>query len=247
MKNKIAIIVATYNSGKTLEACLLSLISNKTDNIEIIIVDGESTDNTFDIVNKYISDIDVFITEQDDGIYDAWNKGVKSASSEWIMFVGSDDQLCPNILIELEGFILNHNNIDYISGRVQLVSFDQKPLQVVGDKYNWDVFRTRMNVAHVGSLHHSSLYEKYGYYDTSFKICGDYEFFLRIKDKLKADFFNKIVANMTVGGVSFASKSALIEARNAKLKHHSKDKFFIYFDYYISILKLYIKKKLRLV
>lgn len=243
----ISVIVATYNSGKTLESCLLSLIYNKTESTEIIIVDGASTDNTLDIVKKYYDSIDCFITEQDNGIYDAWNKGLRVCNGAWVMFVGSDDQLCSGTITKLERFISGKVNLDYVSGRVQLMTPDQKKLQVVGDKYDWNVFRSHMNVAHVGSIHHKSLYQKYGYYDTSFKICGDYEFFLRVKDKLNASFINHTVANMTIGGVSYCTKAGLVEARDAKLKHKTKKTFIIFIDYYFSVSKWAVKKILRLI
>lgn len=245
MRKKISIIVATYNSGKTIESCLFSLISNKTESTEIIVVDGASTDNTLDILKKYNDTIDVFITEQDDGIYDAWNKGLNASNGEWVMFVGSDDQLCNDIITKLESFILDRDDLEYISGRVQLIDHDQNKLQIVGAKYDWDIFRSRMNVAHVGSLHHFSLYEKFGYYDTSYKICGDYEFFLRIKDKLKASFINEVIANMTIGGVSYCTKSALVEARDAKINHKTKNVFLIFLDYYFSLSKWFFKKLLN--
>ena len=76
MRKLISIIIATYNAGSTLESCLKSIIAQKNDLIELLIIDGKSSDNTLKIVNAYRNQIDIFISEKDKGIYDAWNKGI---------------------------------------------------------------------------------------------------------------------------------------------------------------------------
>ena len=238
---KISIIVATYNSSKTLRECLDSIVTQKTSNIELIVVDGKSNDETMSIVESFGKMVDHVISDKDEGIYDAWNKGVKISSGNWIMYLGSDDVLCYGVLDKVLSFIDLNSDVDYISGKVMLVNGELKKIRVVGKPYKWSIFKTYMNVAHVASLHNRKLYDEYGGYDLSFKICGDYEFLLRAKRNLKAKYIDEILAKMRVGGVSSGSFDSLIEARSAKIKNNVKNHFLIYFDYYFSYVKLKVK------
>ena len=94
----ISIVIATYNAGKTLCNCLNSIVTQLTDDVELVIIDGGSRDNTNSIIESYGSQIAYHISEPDKGIYDAWNKGVKKAKGDWIMFVGADDVLLPEAI-----------------------------------------------------------------------------------------------------------------------------------------------------
>ena len=98
MKKIISIIIATYNAEKTLKRCLNSIVSQKKDQLELLIIDGCSTDRTMDIVREFAESIDVIVSEVDKGIYDAWNKGIRLATGEWIMFLGVSIYLAFNFL-----------------------------------------------------------------------------------------------------------------------------------------------------
>ena len=179
MQKIISIIIATYNSERTLEKCLHSIIDQKDKSIEIIVVDNSSTDKTKDILQFFRKDIDHLISELDDGIYDAWNKGIRISTGKWIMFVWSDDEFRNDCISDLKKQITIDSNFDYICGKIMFVNNKGHELKQFGQPFNWKQFRTLMNLAHVSSLHNRKLFEKYGYYDTTFRICGDYEFLLR--------------------------------------------------------------------
>ena len=98
MDKKISIITATYNAELVFEDLVNSIIPQKTNDIEFIVIDGGSKDNTLNIMKKYNSNIDYWISEQDNGIYDAWNKGIRVSTGEWIMFLGADDILHQNTI-----------------------------------------------------------------------------------------------------------------------------------------------------
>lgn len=242
MKKIISIIIATFNSEKTLEKCLNSIIKQKDNSIEIIIIDGSSTDQTKKIIENYSKHIDYVISELDDGIYDAWNKGIKVSSGQWIMFVGSDDELRDECISTYKKQILDHRYYDYICGRIMFVNSKGIKLQEFGQPYDWSRFKTIMNLAHVSALHNRRLFDKLGHYDTTFKICGDYEFLLRKKNKLKVKFIDEIFANMLIGGISYNSFDGIKETKNAKLKHKVKSNLLIIFDYNFSLFKLTLKK-----
>ena len=87
----VSIIIAVYNGANTLQDCLDSIKQQTYQNIELIIIDGGSTDATIDVLNEYDAQISYWISEPDDGIYNAWNKGVVQAKGEWICFLGADE------------------------------------------------------------------------------------------------------------------------------------------------------------
>ena len=106
----VSVIIATYNAGKYLRRALDSVYSQSYTNVECIVVDGCSKDNTLDIVREYVCKNIVYISEQDLGIYDALNKGVLIAKGEWIYVLGADDELLPD---GLRSFFLGENDFEY--------------------------------------------------------------------------------------------------------------------------------------
>lgn len=250
---KISIVIATYNAENHLEHCLKSIlfaINGYQSEVEVIIVDGNSTDNTYSIVSKYKNIISYFHSEKDEGIYDAWNKGIKKSNGEWIMFLGADDTLTQHSIKDyLSAIALSESEVEntcqYISSKVQLVNSNGEKVQVIGEKYDWNKFKSFMNVAHVASLHRKTLFQDVGFYDTSFKISGDYELLLRKRNKLKAYFIDSITANMTIGGISFLSQNCLIETKRAKIKNKSNNYLTIELQYIWASIKLVIKKLIK--
>lgn len=204
--NKISIITATYNAGKTLESLIQSIIIQDSDNFEFIIVDGCSKDNTMDIINKYRNYITEWISEPDKGIYDAWNKGVLRASGDWIMFLGADDILLPTALSKYQNFLAMQSNLDsleYVSSKRQMIDLKGKIIRTGGFPWQWPLFLKEMTVSHPGSLHSKKkLFDIYGVYDIRYRICGDYELLLRAKDKLNAAFMDEVTVKMSEGGAS---------------------------------------------
>lgn len=221
---KISIIIATWNAAKTLRTCLDSIVSQMTDDTELIIVDGGSKDETNDITRSYGDMVSVHISEPDKGIYDAWNKGVKVAKGDWVMFIGADDVLLPGAIEQYQRTINTTEDIcqyDYICAHNEYVDKNGKLLKLLGSNPKWSVFRRTMNAAHVASLHNrKSLFETIGGYNLDFKICADYELLLRKMDKLKTLFIDTRIARMKVGGMSFSTK-AIVETYKIRKLHHS--------------------------
>ena len=112
----ISLITCTKNSGKYLEECLQSIQNQTYKNFQHIIIDGDSTDNTSQIIEKYRDQIDVLISEKDKGIYDAFNKGMLHVKGDYFGFVNSDDILMPNALSILIKYIKNNKETDFFLG-----------------------------------------------------------------------------------------------------------------------------------
>ncbi|GAB3512671.1 hypothetical protein GCM10027341_53690 [Spirosoma knui] len=200
---KITIITATYNAERFLQQSIESVLSQNFSNIEYIIIDGGSTDQTVDIIKRNSSKITYWISETDKGIYDAWNKGISRATGEWIMFLGSDDLLLPGALAMYVNFIGTlPADTEYVSSRVQMADEELNPTRVKGWHWEWPRFLKDMTVAHPGSLHACTLFQKYGMFNTDYKIVGDYELLLRPGKALKAAYIDATTVIMREGGAS---------------------------------------------
>lgn len=205
---KISIIIATWNAAKTLRTCLDSIVPQLTDDTELIIVDGGSKDETNDIIISYGDKVTVHISEPDKGIYDAWNKGVKTSKGDWVMFIGADDILLPHAVQNYLRFIENFSNkdFDFISCRIKSVKEDRTFLQYTGKKWNYEKCRINMDVTHVASLTSINYFKRVGLFDINYKICGDYELLMRGGKEMRPLFLDKVIAEMPIGGASFSVK-----------------------------------------
>lgn len=231
----ISIIIATYNASSTISQCLDSIVRQKTDEVELLVIDGASKDDTIGIVRQYGNSVDVFISEPDKGLYDAWNKGVKMSSGKWIMFVGADDLLTNDALPSYLEFLSNNDTrgIDFITAKAIVVDNRGELLYNLGKPYNWEEFRKTVRISHGSSLHSRDLFKEVGLFDTSYKICADYELLLR--KKLNALFMDKLVFIMRDGGCSTTNK-ALDEAFRAKRQHNSQSILGCYYLKYRSLI-----------
>lgn len=236
----ISIIIATYNAAKSLKRCLDSIAPQLTNETELILVDGGSKDDTNNIIDSYGDKIDVHISEPDKGIYDAWNKGLKKAHGDWIMFIGADD-----ILLEgaIEYYLANLNyisntDIDFISCKIKSITEDGKFLQYTGKLWNYTRCKINMDVTHVASLTSKKYFEKVGVFNIDYKICGDYELLMRGGKRMKAKFIDFPIAEMPIGGTSFSVKG-LREQLLIKNRVGKMPLVFCYFIFCIQLLLFY--------
>lgn len=221
----VTLITSTYNAAGYLPAAVISIREQTYDNLEWIVVDGRSKDGTVDILRQNEDVIDYWISEPDRGIYDAWNKGLQSAHGDWILFLGADDQLLPDA-IESMVEVANESpvRLDLISGKVQLHSGTVQR-RTIGSPWAWGRFRKYMCVAHVGAMHNAAFFKRYGPFDSTFRIAGDYELLLRAGPGLKAGFVNKVLVRMEMGGISNQDTAVFRETFRARLKHGATTRF----------------------
>ncbi len=238
---KLTIITAALNSELTIADTIKSIQKQKTKDIQYIIIDGGSSDNTINIINGFIEVVDVIISERDCGIYDAWNKGIELADGEFIAFLGSDDTLCENYTNDYLKAIENYSDAKFISSQM-IIKIDNKKI-TYGKPFEWEEFTKTMEVVHPGALHHNTLFKIHGKFDTAYKIAGDYEFLLRCGNNLKSAYFAKPTVVYSLEGVS--SKNKLSLAREVlKAKNKNKINFILlrYKEYYLRVMRTYIKK-----
>ena len=177
-----SIITVVLNGQKFLEDTIKSIIS-QNEEIEYIIIDGGSTDNTLNIIKKYEKNIHFWISEKDQGIYDAMNKGMERASGEYICFVNSADILKKNALSIIKKYIDNDPEIDFIFGSVEKhwgIVHGYKPQKI---KYSWGFYSSHST----GFFLKLSSAKKIGIYNLKYKYHADYDYFYRmiVKHKLK--------------------------------------------------------------
>lgn len=225
MDKILSVVIATYNAAATLKQCLDSIVSQLTDECELIIIDGGSSDSTNEIINNYKEKVAYTISEKDKGIYDAWNKGIAHSKGKWVAFIGADDMLLPNAIGTYLNLIKNTEGIDsydYICAHVEYVDMNGKLLKVLGEEPKWKYMRKRMAPAHVASLHNKkNLFDTVGVYDfENYRICADYELLMRKKDHLKYIMIPAHIARMKAGGMSFSIR-AINETYQIRKSHHS--------------------------
>jgi|LakMenEpi03Aug12_release.lakeMendotaPanAssembly.Ray.scaffolds.fasta_scaffold56504_3 glycosyltransferase involved in cell wall biosynthesis len=243
-----SIITASYNSQKTISKTIESLLNQDYTDFEYIIIDGDSKDETLKIIKSFevkFREKNItykYISERDNGVYDAWNKGLKLAQGEWISFIGSDDFYEYNALNLYYNSIRKNLNINFISSKINIINNKNLIIRTVGEKFNYDNIIRNMNIAQVGAFHKKELFSKIGYFVLEYKIVGDLEFYTRTKNIIIPEYFETVTANMLNEGLSSLVFQAQNEAKKLKLKRKLLPKYLIYWNFYKSVTIGYLKK-----
>lgn len=197
-----SIITVCFNSEKTIERTIKSVLEQSFQDYEYILVDGKSSDRTLEIVHQYeplFNGKMKVISERDEGIYDAMNKGIRAASGELIGIVNSDDYYEKDAL---EKIAKAYEGYDYtiIYGLVRSVT-DGKEVMVF--LKNHELLEKDM-ITHPSCFITKKLYERFGMYSLKYPYSADYEFMLRVKKESKVRFIKiyEIITNFSTGGVS---------------------------------------------
>lgn len=217
---KISIITVTYNSEATLKSCLISVLHQSYKNIEYVIIDGNSTDKTLELVKQHqlqFPQIEFkLLSEPDNGIYDALNKGVHLATGDVIGFVHSDDMLADNQIISTLANQFERENIDGVYGDLQYVDKNNidKVIRYWKSRYfNIALLSKGWMPAHPTLFLKKTVYKKHGIFNLSYKISADYDFMLRIlkDDSVKFAYLPKVITKMRIGGASNRSIKNIIQ------------------------------------
>ncbi|MDJ1482167.1 glycosyltransferase [Cytophagaceae bacterium YF14B1] len=198
---QVSIIIPTYNAAEHLEEAIKSVVEQTYENKELVIIDGQSTDNTLEIVKKYASDYTFirWISEPDKGIYDAMNKGIDFATGDWVYFLGSDDTLKDNRVLEDVFSDATHTNNDIIYGGIQY-----KYKRTLYDGI-FTVDRLRLhNISHQAIFFHKQVFALLGTFNSKYPLLADYEFNIKwIKNpKIRNQYISRIIAVFDETGAS---------------------------------------------
>lgn len=248
---KISVITICYNAAKTIEETILSVINQDYDNLEYIIIDGESTDGTINIVNKYRDRIAYFVSEPDNGISDAFNKGIKTATGDLIGIINSDDYLYKDALKKVGEYFNDHPNCDLVHGNT--LRFDDGDLMGRLKYGSTDYSRLKLTfeIYHPSTFIKKSAYEKYGYYDINYKIAMDYELISKMYySGANFGYINDTLTCFRYGGISTtALKSTLADHKRVALRNGAskiKINWFIIKHFYIRNSLVFLLKKAHL-
>ncbi len=207
---KVSIITVVWNNKETIKDAIDSVLNQTYEDIEYIIVDGASTDGTVDVVKEYGAKITKFISEVDNGLYDAMNKGIQQATGDIIGFINADDMLNSLDCIEaiVEKFQLE--KLDVVYGDKIYVDPNDVTRQLRywrAGEFNKSNYKRGWMTPHLSTYIKKELYDKYGGFRNDFKIAADYELMLRFiyKNNAKVKYLPKVIAKMRAGGVSNSS------------------------------------------
>lgn len=194
---KISVITVCYNAVTTIEKSILSVIGQTYQNIEYIIIDGGSKDGTIDVINNFCDSISFFVSEPDNGIYDAMNKAAKVATGDYLFFLNSDDVFYNNtILSEIAAIMISDNTIYY--GDVK---------QIPGGKIYGGVFKkwrlSYTNICHQSIFYPRMVFEVYSY-DTRYKIYADWNLNIMCfaDPNIQFRYIHKLITYYSLGGLS---------------------------------------------
>ena len=240
----MTVITAVYNGANTIEKTINSVICQTWNNIEFIIIDGGSTDSTLEIVSKYDDHIDYWLSEPDNGIADAFNKGLNMATGDYVAFLGSDDWYEPDGVLRIvneikpDGMIYSgHANLWSDNGRTKIKVHKSCPERIL----------QTMRIAHPATFVSRDLFKRIGGFSTEFKIAMDYDFFLRAKlNGYNAKVVDSVIVNIMSGGISYNVKAAAREELRIKNNHLGKklNHFVWYLTYTLLFNLISIKKEL---
>ena len=205
----VTIITASYNSSKTIRDTLTSVAEQDYPNVEHIVIDGQSTDQTMDIVREF-SHVSHVISERDQGIYDAMNKGIILAKGEIIGILNSDDfYVSKNVLSSIVQQMQKEKSSALYADLVYVHPLDTKRIlrTWIAGKYNVRKFLFGWMPPHPTFFVRRSVYQQYGPFNISLKSAADYELMLRLlyKEKISVSYLPQVLVKMRSGGMSNAS------------------------------------------
>ena len=201
---KISIITITFEAEATLEKTLNSVLNQSYKNIEHIIVDGGSKDKTLEICKKF-SHISKIISEEDKGVYDAFNKGLKLASGDVIGFLNSDDFFYNKNSVQEIVNAFSNNETDIVYGNLDYINEEGKVIRNwISEPYEKGLIKRAWMPPHPTFYCKKQVYDQLGGYNDSYKIGGDFELCLRFLEinQVPSYYLNKKLVKMLVGGIS---------------------------------------------
>lgn len=217
---KISIITIVYNNVRDITYTISSVLEQSYPNIEYIIVDGASTDGTMEVIRSYADRISTFISEKDEGIYDAMNKGLALATGDYVLFLNSGDELYDRDTIQC--IVEKGKGADIIYGETKLVD-EQR--HIVADRrhkapehFDWKSFRYGMNICHQAIYVKREIADPY---DLQYKLSADIDWVIRAAKKAKStQNVQHYVARYLVGGMSQKRHRQSLKERYAIFRKH---------------------------
>lgn len=244
---KISIITVCYNAKDTIEETFLSIFNQTYKNIELIVIDGASTNGALEVIDKYREHISHFVSEPDEGIYDAMNKGIDYVTGDFVLFLNANDVFYDNEVLQKVAEALDKNpEAEFLFGDADYVSEDKKTSKIqTYEKITNDFALLANNICHQSIFYKKSLFDRFGKYSNNYKIYADWAFNLKclVENKVSAVYLPTVICKFQLGGT----------CSNSSAKHNCEiDKNLLierYFDNYKFLIKAdaFLKKHFKLV
>lgn len=239
---KVSIVTPTFNSENTIESTLKSILKQNFANYEHIIIDGKSSDNTLELIKK-ISPDSIIFSDYDDGIYDAFNKGIEKATGDIICFLNSDDSYASETILKDVTNIFDSENLDIVLTNIN-VRDNKKNLvrKYPAVDISVENLESGFMPPHPGCFIKKNIFTKIGTFSKEFKICGDYEHFCRVAkviDQLDFCILDIVSVNMAEGGISTRNLTSRLLLHNEIIKALSMNNFKVN---HFRLLSRYFKK-----
>jgi glycosyltransferase len=214
---KLSIITVCYNSAATIRDAVESVLAQQGVELEYIVIDGKSTDDTVDLLQGYGKRITQLVSEPDQGIYDAMNKGVALATGEIVGILNSDDFYANHSVLEAVVAAFADDSVECVYGDLDYVDAEDTDKVVRAwrsGECTPGAFRRGWHPAHPTFFVRRSVYERVGAFNLDLKIAADYEFMLRVleRDQSKAAYVPHVLVKMRTGGASNASIKNILQA-----------------------------------
>ena len=209
----MSVIVATLNSAGTLGACIDSVSAQEGVSVELLVIDGGSSDGTVQILEANDASIAYWVSEPDRGVYHAWNKALERATGRWVCFLGADDRLAGSGTLRTLVDLGERTDAELVCSRVRYRASEKAGSSVVGQPWDWSKMTRFMCVAHPGLLHRRSLFNRFGRFSEEYRIAGDYEYLLRLGDRVTTAFLEEVTVDVGGAGLSSDATWTLREVR----------------------------------
>ena len=219
----VSIITVVLNGERHIEDTIKSVLSQTYNNIEYIVVDGKSSDGTIDIVNKYSSSISHIISEKDDGLYYAMNKGIKIASGEIIGIINSDDYYGHETVSIIVKKYRQYGKKCIYHGSIAILNKQRIPKKNIKKNIkSLSFMRSGCTIAHPSVFVPKYIYDNYGNFNTKYRIASDYDFLLRLLKKysIRHIYINRCLAYFNTGGISSNITEVINESHSARLNNN---------------------------
>ena len=242
---KVSVITVCLNNEKTIENTILSVLNQNYENLEYIIIDGGSTDNTKNIINKYKKKISIFISHADSGIYEAINKGLSVSTGNIISLLHANDIFFDkNTIKNVVSYFYKNDIFEVLIGdTIFKNNFLRKK---ISRHYSAKLFKPWMlkfgiSPPHLSTFLTKQTYNKIGFYKTTYKIAGDFEFFIRLflKNSIKYKIVNDCFVIMSPGGISGKNIKSYLTSTKEIINACTENK--IYTNIFFILLRFPIK------
>ena len=244
---KISIITVSFNSSKTIINSINSVNNQNYKNIEHIFIDGNSDDGTFELIKKYSTRSKIVISEPDEGLYDAMNKGIKIATGDIIGILNSDDIFSSTTIISIIADAFKRNKCDILYGNINYINNENKNVRYwKSSKFIKGTFKNGWHPPHPSLFIKKDVYHNYGNFDISLKISSDFDLMLRFFEKSnnKCFYLDETIVSMMIGGRSNTINGIIKGSKEIKLaftKNKIKPAYLYLFNRYMNKIFKYLK------